>query len=139
MTYISRNWDLTRITQVPVTDDQSATYLATRTIAVAEADKQAGGVLGVYYGMLENLRNGNIPAAMGYVTDTMKDQYESGFNALTPAELATYVDAIGAVAGGSFADGVAEIVVVREEDGMLKAFSVFVSKGSDGIWRIDGM
>jgi len=124
---------------VTATDDIAVTYTGTHTIVVQDVQGMQNHVTSIYYQMMDTLRKGDVSAAMGYVTETMEDKYEAAFNALSPAELAAYIDSIGAIAGGSFGDETAEIVVVREENGKLQAFPVYVVREPTGNWRIGGM
>ena len=125
--------------RVTVTDDATNTYTATQTIAVQDVDEVKNQVTAVYYRMLEKFRIGSLAEAMNGLTETMKGKYEAAFNALSPTDLTAYIDNIGTVVGGRFMGDTAEITVVRDEDGTLKAFPVFVIKEKDGVWRIGGM
>jgi hypothetical protein len=108
-------------------------------IAVQDVQEMQNQVTGIHYRMLDSLRNGDVSGAMDYVTETMKNKYENAFNALSPAELSSYIDTIGVVEGGRFFGEAAEIIIIRQDGGNLTAFPVFVVREPDGIWRVGGM
>ena len=101
--------------RVTVTDDQAGTYIASHTIAVTEADLLAGGVLGVYYRMLEKLRNGDIPGAVKAFSATSEQKYEDLFTAMQ-SNLATIADSLGVVIATRIGGDIASITVKRDKN-----------------------
>jgi len=126
------------IATVTATDDAAGAYIGRRTVVVLDAKKQVGGLQGVYYRMLEALRNGDIPAAKNYFAATSQDKYETIFTAMQ-AGLSSIVDSLGTIAQTQAGNDLAEITVKREKDGIPYLYTINLIRGESGMWRIEGM
>ena len=123
---------------VTATDDAVGTYVGTRVIAVLEATEQVSAVRAVYYQLLDNLRLGNIPAAVSAFTVTSQDAYESLFTEMQPT-LSSIADTLGVITRTQVSGEIAEIVVTRDKNGVPFVYSVNLIRSESGIWRIEDM
>jgi hypothetical protein len=121
--------------------DASGTVLYTTTKQVHVVDPQAkfNVIKGIYTEMLGRLSAGSITSASTALMSSTADKYTAVFSALG-ASLPSAVSKLGTVQGGTFTNGVAEALVVRTDaGGQSTAYTVYLIRGVDGIWRIDGM
>ncbi len=113
-------------------------YTSYQAINVKSASDQDAMLQNVYYSMLAQLKVKNINGALNYVTGGVRDKYNSAFTAMQTS-LPTIVDQLGTLQNGVLGGDMAEYVVVRNQGGANKAFLLYLIRGEDGIWRIDGM
>lgn len=123
---------------VTVTDSLSNVYTKSQMVTVQDIAKMDAMLRGVYMGMLSWLRQGNIDAALAFVTGGVHEKYKVVFYALKPT-LATIVDQLGGIQDGSISGGMAEYVIVRNTAFGPQAFLIYFILGEDGVWRIDGL
>ncbi|MGB5177995.1 MAG: hypothetical protein WBP44_04610, partial [Gammaproteobacteria bacterium] len=123
---------------VTAMDDVAESYTGTRMIVVAEATELVSGVQAVYYGLLDNLRKGDVPAATSAFTVTSQDHYESLFTAMQPT-LGEIADTLGAVTRTQVSGNLAEIIVTRKKNGVPFVYTVNLIRSESGIWRIEDM
>jgi hypothetical protein len=112
-------------------------YTAVRKILVWDPQSFALGPIGVYTGMLDRLRQGDIQGALTAVTGTSNAKFTDIFNALAP-DLATIVDQLGTIKTVLFDMNVMEILVERG-GATPQTFIINLLRGEDGIWRIEDM
>jgi len=124
---------------VTATDETGSIITDTLLVVVQDGTELDGQLRGVYYGMLDNLRTGNVAAAMNNMSAAMRRKYETSFNALTPTDLANLADRLGTIKGGGMNGELARYTIVRREGGVTKAFPIFLIRGNDGVWRIAEM
>ena len=93
---------------------------------------------GIYTGMLDGLRAGNINDAMTALTDGAATKLQPVFT-LLGAQLPSAVDRLGTIDRVTFSSGVAEIVISRTVGAQQMGYSIYLIRGPDGIWRIDSM
>jgi hypothetical protein len=124
--------------RIMVTDSSNNVHGMSQFVVVKDITKLDAMLRGVYTGMLSMLRQGNIDAALAYVTGGVHDKYKAVFNALKPT-LATMVDQLGDIQDGSISGEMAEYVIVRNAAAGPQAFLIYFILGEDGVWRIDGM
>ena len=93
---------------------------------------------GVYTDMLDRLRAGDISGALTAMTDAVYDKYSAVFQALQP-DLRTIVDQLGSVEDVTFGMDMAEYSIVRDTADGPQRFLIYLIRGADGIWRIEGM
>jgi hypothetical protein len=116
-----------------------AIYTATRSVLVRDPRDLAGLVTQVYIGMLDRLHAGNIAGAMGAVTNTVRDKYQSVFSRLG-ALLPSIIDnGFGVVTSLSVTNEFADITVVRTKQDGQYGYHVLLIRDDDGLWRIDDM
>ena len=123
---------------VTATDDVAGSYTATRTVVVTDAVEQVAGVQAVYYRLLDNLHQGDIPASLSAFTVTSQDQYESLFTTMQPT-LPEVADSLGAIARTQVSGELAEIIVKREKNGVPFVYTINLIRSESGIWRIEDM
>jgi hypothetical protein len=63
---------------------------------------------------------------------SLTTKYESQFNVLNTADLATLANSLSTVEGGGVNEKFAEYVIVREEGGIYIAFTLHFIQDSDG-------
>ena len=107
-------------------------------IIVSEATEQLSAVQAVYYRLLDDLRNGDIPAAVSAFTVTSQDQYASLFTAMQ-ATLGEIADSLGVIARTQVGGKLAEIIVKREKNGVPFVYTINLIRSESGIWRIEDM
>ncbi len=98
----------------------------------------ADSAYGVYTGMLERLRIGNITGALNAFTGGMHDKYQAIFTSLQP-DLATIVDQLGAMQYITVTGEIAELLSCAMATNGPQTFQIYLIRSEDGIWRIDGM
>ena len=115
-------------------------YTATQSIQVDSVSSFTGMLQGVYFGMLDQLKVGNINGALNFLTATVTAKYAAVFTRLGsgPALVAS-LDQLKNIQDGRIGDGYAEFLVVRNISGVPTGFFIYFIRGEDGIWRIDGM
>ena len=118
-------------------------YRGMQMIQVGTVTAQDVMLRGVYYAMLARLKVRDINGALSYITAGVHDKYNAVFTAIDavgPNNLATVVDKLGTIQDGEVGADYAEYVIVRDlPDGSQQAFLIYLIRGEDGIWRIDGM
>ena len=123
---------------VTATDSTSGIYTSYRTIAVTQADRQTAMLRSVYYQLLDDLRRGDIPAAIKAFTATSQERFESLFTAMQPT-LATLADSLGTVTRTQIGGDIGEIIVKREKNGIPYVYTVNFIRSESGVWRIEDM
>ena len=110
-------------------------YSTTRRVLAWNPDTFAQRTLGVYIGMLERLRQGNVETALTAVIGTSSDRFREIFTVLG-ADLRAIVEQLGTIRNVSFNEQIMQIFVVR---GAYQTFTINLLLGEDGIWRIADM
>ena len=124
--------------KVTVTDINGTTYVSTHTIVVTALSDMDTMLSGIYSGMLQKLKAGDIDGALTAISGSMQSKYRSVFTALKPT-LATLVNQLGTIQAGSIGEDFAEYVLVRTENSKSVAYLIHFIRGEDGVWRIDGL
>ena len=124
--------------KVTVTDMNGIAYVSTHTIVVTALGDMDALLSGIYSGMLQRLKAGDIDGALTAISGSMQSKYRTVFTTLKPS-LATLVDQLGTIQAGSLGEDFAEYVLVRTENGKSVAYLIHFIRGEDGVWRIDGM
>lgn len=93
---------------------------------------------GIYQGMLDKLKLGNVDGALNAVTAGVYKKYRDVFVALKPS-LPAVIPTLGTLSAGTIGDEIAEYVLIRDNGGNPQAFLIYFLRGEDGVWRIDGM
>jgi hypothetical protein len=97
-----------------------------------------GMLRGVYTGMLDRLRLGDIAGALTAVTDSVYDKYSAVFSG-APAGSSLDCRQLGSVEDVTFGMDIAEYSIVRDTANGPQRFYVYLIRGADGIWRVEGM
>jgi hypothetical protein len=108
----------------------------TKFVAVYDPLDRYAIVRVIYSNVLDNLKAGNIDAAMGSFTNTIREKYRTAF-VQAGTGLSALVDGFGTVKKVRINGDFAEIVVVRTTAQGPIAYSVFLIQDGDGVWRID--
>jgi len=123
---------------IRVTDDQSNQQIFTQKVIVKDVTGTDALLRSIYTGMLDRLRAGSIEGALRAVAPGVVDKYRDIFTILQ-GDLPTIVDQLGTLQGSAIGQDMAEYVVVRHVGTNYKAFMLYFSRGTDGVWRIEGM
>ena len=124
---------------VRVKDTSGNVIHTSKFTVIAHTPTAFEGVLrGVYTGMLDRLRAGNVSSALTAVTDNVYEKYSSVFQALQ-SDLRTIVDQLGTLEDVTFGMDIAEYSIVRDTPNGPQRFMIYLIRGDDGIWRIEGM
>ena len=135
VTYPAGKWN----TVARVMDANGNVVFTSTTIVTAMAPlKLESKLRSVFTGMIDRLRVGNVGGALTAVTDVVYEKYSAVFAALQPA-LGSIVDQLGSLEEVTFDDGIAEYALVRDTPSGLQRFMIYLIRGADGIWRIEGM
>lgn len=126
------------LANVIVVDHLGASRSRSTAIVVSSFEAVDGMLRGIYNGMMDNLRTRNIDGALTAISGGMREKYRTIFEALG-SSLPTVVDQLGTLQTGTIGGAMAEYVVVRQQNGTSRAFLIYLLKGEDGVWRIDGM
>lgn len=113
-------------------------YTARRKVYAWEPNAFATRTIGVYTGMLDRLRKGDVDGALAAVTGSSNVRFRNIFNALA-ADLSSIVDQLGTIKHVTFNDQVMQIHVVRQGTSGPQTFMINLLRGEDGIWRIEDM
>ncbi len=113
-------------------------YSTTRRVLAWDPNTFAQRTLGVYTGMLERLRQGDVEAALTAVIGTSSDHFREIFTVLG-ADLRSTIEQLGAIRNVIFNEQIMQIFVVREVSGVNQTFTINLLLGEDGIWRIADM
>ncbi len=135
LTYPAGTWSTT----VRVKDAAGNAVHTSTTIITALPPLQVESKLrGVLTNMLDRLRAGNVAAALSAVTDAVYEKYSGVFETLRPA-LGSIVPQIGTLEEVTFDNDQAEYSLVRATTEGPQRFMIYLLRGGDGIWRIEGM
>ena len=113
-------------------------FSSTTLVTVLAPLELEAKVRSVFTGMLDRLRAGNIAGALTAVTDTVYEKYNAIFNTLQ-GDFGTIVDQLGSLAEATFGNDVVEYTLVRDTPSGPQQFMIYLIRGADGIWRIEGM
>lgn len=112
-------------------------YAATQAISVTSVEALSGSLQNVYLQMLYRLRAGNIDGALTGISDGQQEKYRDIFSSFP--NLAAAVDMLGTIQSGRISRDFAEFVIISGPQQQPEAHLIYLVKGEDGIWRIDGM
>ena len=113
-------------------------YSAKRRVYAWDPNVFATRTTGVYSGMLDQLRKGNVSGALLAVTGSSNARFRDVFAALG-ADLSMIVDQMGTIRHVTFNEQVLQIHVVRQGAAGAQTFMINLLRGEDGIWRIEDM
>ena len=115
-----------------------AIYSAIRTVNITSALLHDRMLRGIYNGMLDRLRAGNINGALNTVTSSIYDRFQTLFNA-NSANLPTIVNSLGTIQQVKASGDFAELLIMRNSPTGPVGYFVYLIRAEDGIWRIDSM
>lgn len=121
---------------VTATDSEGGIHVSIHTITVGHPKDTM--LRGIYEGMIEDLRNGNIEGAVAAFSGSAQEKYRAIFTALQ-SDLPTIVNQMGVLDSGLMGEDWAEYVLLREENAEPRAYLIYFLRGEDGVWRIEGM
>jgi hypothetical protein len=113
-------------------------WASTKFVAVSDPLDGITITRAVYSNTLDQLKVGSATSALEQLTGDAKTKYGAIFNALG-ANLATAAAQIGEIGTTTVTGDSAEMIVIRNVNGVKKAFSIHLVRGEDGVWRIDSM
>ncbi|MHB8728224.1 MAG: DUF7948 domain-containing protein [Sulfuricaulis sp.] len=126
--------------QPAIVQPQAPIYTGTQSIQVDAVTGLNAMLQAVYFGMLDQLKAGNINGALNNLTATVSAKYAPIFTAMmSDPTLAADLDQLKNIQDGRIGDGYAEFLVVRTINGTPTGFFIYLIQGEDGVWRIDGM
>jgi PKD repeat protein len=128
----------TYIVHIGITDSAGNTTTSTQAIVVQSVTSIDNMLRGIYVGMLDNLKNGNVDGALTAVTAGVYEKYKAVFNTLKP-KLPFIVDQLGTIQDGTIGNKMAEYVIMRNTSSGPQGFLMYFILGEDGVWRIDAM
>lgn len=117
-------------------------YTSSQAIQVGSLGSQDAILRDVYFSMMAKLKVRDINGALAYFTSTTRNKYNTLFTAIDAAgttNLATVVNQLGTVQDGRIGDRYAEYLIVRNVSGVPTGFFMYLIRGQDGVWRIEGM
>jgi hypothetical protein len=124
---------------VKVYDTQNGlVYSGTRWLQAQDPSLVGYRALSVVNGMLDELSLGNATAALRFFTGDARATYQGVFDRLG-STLPQVAQQLGVLKQGSFGDGSAEFVLLRDTADGPRAFPMYVYKGTDGVWRLESM
>lgn len=91
-----------------------------------------------YGEMRQRLMAADIDGALVFVHAELHDFYRAMWEAMGE-ELAAAAAALGDVADGTLGFNEAELILAREEEGMLYGYPLQLSRDRDGIWKFSGL
>lgn len=124
--------------RVTARDRAGAAVVSSHWIVVWDAADTDALLRSIYTGMLGRLRVGAVDGALNFLSTGVQDKYQEIFDTLRD-DLPTIVDQLGTLKRGPIGSEMAEYLVTRDLGGQQTAFPVYFLRGTDGVWRIDGM
>jgi hypothetical protein len=112
-------------------------YSTKRRVLVWDPASFTRRAISAYSGMLDRLRHSDIEGALTAVSGLTYDKYKEIFSTLQP-DMPTIVDQVGTIQRVTLGDEIVQLLIARP-GAQGAAFSVEMIRGSDGIWRIEGM
>jgi hypothetical protein len=120
-------------------DDQDRViYSTSKSIVVLSPAALQAKLKGVYDGMLNRLKVGDVQSALSALTGSARDRYAAVLGQLGTA-LPSIVDQLGELKEFTFGLDIAELSVVRATPDGPRRFLLYLLRSEDGIWRFDGM
>jgi hypothetical protein len=120
-------------------DDQDRViYSTSKSIVVLSPVALQAKLNGIYDGMLNRLRTGNVQGALSALTASARERYGAVLGQLETA-LPSIVDQLGVLTEFNFGIDLAELSVVRATPDGPRRFMLYMLRSEDGIWRFDGM
>ncbi len=113
-------------------------YRVQRAVHVGRPEELAARLRGIYTGMLDRLRVGQVDAAADAIASTVREPYREAFLQLGPALLPA-VDSLGRISAAELAEDHATLTITRQKPDGVYAYPILFIRDSDGVWRIDGM
>jgi len=127
------------LAKIKVTDAQGTVHAFTSPIVVTTIATMDAMLRGIYTGMLTKLRAADIDGALTFFTGGGREQYRATFEAIGRANIASAVDRLGNIGGGTISERFAEYVLIRVKPDGPQAYLIYLIQDEDGVWRIDGM
>jgi len=124
-----------RVLVTDTVDDTEVHFVQVVVQELAVLDQELKALLG---GMLASLRAGDIDSALRMFAPGVQARYRSLFELARP-NLMSAVDRLGTIQDGSIVGTMAEYVMVQDRPSGPKAYFVYLTKGRDGLWRIQQM
>lgn len=124
--------------KLTITDSLGNKFESIKTIVVQSVATIDIALRGIYTGMLDKLRAGNIDEALTAVSSSGYEKYKAVFTTLRP-RLPVIVDQLGTIQDGTIGNQLAEYVIARNTSSGPQAFLIYFIRGKDGVWRIDGL
>ncbi|MFN0314023.1 MAG: hypothetical protein ACKVQA_03165 [Burkholderiales bacterium] len=125
---------------ITVTTVQGYIFAKTYAIQVIDPLARDAQLRAVFTGMLDRLRANDIEGALSALTGRTAEKYRVVFNALRQAGLLTSAaDGLGTINSGTLVTDLAEYQITRNTPNGPRSFYLYLLRGEDGIWRIDGM
>lgn len=116
----------------------SLIYTATQALYVSTVQEVAKTVRSVYTGLIGRLVDGNTTSALNAFLKDNQQHYSNIFTNLG-SDLPAAAAQLGQISRLNLTGDMAEVVLLRNVDGNVAAFFVYLVLGDDGIWRIDSM
>jgi hypothetical protein len=121
-----------------VTDASGTRTMAQTVVQVLDQVTLDGLLQAKWAGMKAALRGADIAAAVEFIVDRRRADYEAAFRLL--AGRLTAIDAILAdVSLVTVRNAAAVYEMLRVDDGLLKSFQIRFALESDGVWRLEGL
>jgi hypothetical protein len=125
--------------QLKITDTNGVVYNAYRTVLIQDHVRQRSMLCDIYGYLRQQLLVQDAQKASLAYQPLVRQHYLDLFSALG-AGMPTAAHALGVVANGFFADGYAEIDLIRDNsDHTRSGFPLRITRGNDGVWRISEM
>ncbi len=113
-------------------------YSGTQSVSAVASLDRIMIVRAIYAGLIDRLKAGNTVGALSLFSDDAKAQYSDIFTKLG-TDLPTFAGQLGAISAVTVSEEIAEIVIVRNVEGSLQSFIIYLTLDEDGIWRISSM
>jgi hypothetical protein len=124
--------------RLTVTDQASTTYVAETVVDVQDRLDMDALLQGVWSGMTTALLAGDKDAALAFVSRGAREKYGLVFDVLIP-HMADILPTHSPLQPYSIGADVAEYFLTRVVDGETRIFLIGFSRGTDGVWYVDGM
>jgi hypothetical protein len=123
---------------VTTTDAQNGIANQTVVIVVQDAQQMDQLLTGLWGGMNDALKRGDLSAAIQYLNESAKRKYKPVFQALLP-HMPEIIASYSAPIRASISESIAEYAVERPYGNGRRVYLVYFLKGADGVWRLDAM
>jgi Glucodextranase, domain B len=116
----------------------SVIYFGVRAVVVNSPYSVIALARGVYTNLIDQLAANNKAGALTNFFGHAQGKYDEIFTALG-ASLPNAAAQLGNIGVTTVSEGLAEITLIRDINGVKQAFAITLFRGTDGIWRIESM
>lgn len=114
-------------------------YTVAAKIVVVDLSVIEQRIVAAFDTLVDALQNQNIDAALGTLSPSLESKFEQIFT-LNFERLPEIASQLGSISGGRLiGDDLAELVIIKQQDGVNVGYKIYIKRDIDGVWRISDM